>query len=51
MEEIYAMFIPSTINGYIQGFEIFWQSLIQHPLLLVFLIFFIIRKLKHTFFS
>lgn len=51
MEEIYAMFIPSITDGYMQGFEILWQSLIQHPLLLTFFAFLIIRKLKHTLFS
>lgn len=51
MEEIYNMFVPSMVNGYLNGFRLLWQSLIQHPFLLAFFAFLLGRKIKQTFFG
>lgn len=48
MEDLYASIVPSILNGYLLGFKILWQSLIQHPLLLIFLVTLIVlNRMTH----
>ncbi len=48
MEDLYTSIVPSILNGYLLGFKILWQSLIQHPALLIFLVTLIVlSKVTH----